>query len=86
MKLKDNIAVSESGFIFDPDTGESFSVNSTGKMILKLLAAEKSVQEILAIVQEEYEVDEKSFIRTMDDFTHSLRRFHLIESEHDEQT
>ncbi|MBX9952829.1 MAG: PqqD family protein [Candidatus Obscuribacterales bacterium] len=31
------LAVSETGFIFDPQTGQSFSVNQTGLIVLDLL-------------------------------------------------
>lgn len=31
------LAVSETGFIFDPQTGQSFSVNPTGLIVLDLL-------------------------------------------------
>jgi hypothetical protein len=85
MKLKENIAVSESGFLFDPNTGESFSVNSTGKEILKLLSEGKEMQEIESLIMEKYEVEQVTFNRYMDDFSHSLRRFNLVEREEDEE-
>ena len=84
MKLKENIAVSESGFLFDPNSGESFSVNSTGKEILKLLSSGMSLTEIETAIQSEYDVDMKTFNRYMDDFAHTLRRLNLLEIEDDE--
>jgi hypothetical protein len=84
MKLKENIAVSESGFLFDPNTGESFSVNSTGKEILKMLSEGKEPEKIRSLVLDKYEVDDATFNRYMDDFMHSLRRFNLLEREEDE--
>ena len=84
MKLRENIAVSESGFLFDPNSGESFSVNATGRVILKLLAKGMSLAEIETSVQSEYDIDEKTFNRYMDDFLHTLRRLNLIEPETDE--
>ena len=56
MKLRENIAISESGFIFDPNSGESFSVNSTGKELLNLLSEGKSTSEIQSTILEDYEV------------------------------
>jgi PqqD family protein of HPr-rel-A system len=84
MRLKENIAVSESGFIFDPNTGESFSVNSTGKQILQMLTKGLSMKEIESSILSEYDVDQKTFQRYMDDFAHTLRRLNLIEAETDE--
>jgi len=37
MRIKDNIAVSASGLIFNPDTGESFTVNPMGAEIISKL-------------------------------------------------
>ncbi|MDF1572673.1 MAG: HPr-rel-A system PqqD family peptide chaperone [Bacteroidales bacterium] len=84
MKLRENIAVSESGFLFDPNSGESFSVNASGKEILRLLAKGKSLAEIETTILSDYNIDEKSFNRYMDDFLHTLRRFNLIEAATDE--
>ncbi len=84
MKLKENIAVSESGFIFDPNSGESFSVNSTGKILITMLSKGKSLEEIEAYILSEYDIEPSSFNRYMDDFAHMLRRFNLIEAEQDD--
>ncbi|MDA3823579.1 MAG: PqqD family protein, partial [Bacteroidales bacterium] len=61
-----------------------FSVNSSGKEILRLLSKGETIEEIQTAIQAEYEVDEKTFMRYMDDFLHTLRRFNLIEQEDDE--
>ncbi len=84
MKLKENIAVSESGFLFDPNSGESFSVNSSGKEILKLISEGNEAESIEKIIMEKYEINTSAFNRYMDDFAHTLRRFNLIETEEDE--
>ncbi len=84
MKLKENIAVSESGFLFDPNSGESFSVNSSGKEILKLVSEGNETESIEKIIMGKYEIESSAFNRYMDDFAHTLRRFNLIETEEDE--
>jgi len=84
MKLKENIAVSESGFLFDPNSGDSFSVNSTGKEILGMLSKDMSMSEIESAVLATYDIDQKTFSRYMDDFSHALRRFNLVEKATDE--
>ena len=84
MKLKENIAVSESGFLFDPNSGESFSVNSAGKEIIKLVSEGNDPEKIEKIIMDKYEIDASAFNRYMDDFAHTLRRFNLIETEEDE--
>ena len=59
MKLKRNIAVSESGFLFDPTSGESYSLNEQGLEILNLLKERKSDPEITAYMTETYDISDR---------------------------
>ena len=79
MKIKKNIAVSETGFVFDPTSGESYSINPTGQQIIALLKEDKSPKEISAIMCGEYEIDEASFEKYYYDFMGMLRQFQLID-------
>lgn len=81
MKIKKNIAVSETGFVFDPTSGESYSLNSTGQQIIALMKESRSPEEISAIMTGEYEIDAASFEKYYFDFTGMLRQFHLIEED-----
>ena len=81
MKIKKNIAVSETGFVFDPTSGESYSVNSTGQEIIALLREDKSPKEISAIMTADYEIDVASFEKYYYDFLGMLRQFQLIEED-----
>lgn len=81
MKLKRNIAVSESGFIFDPSTGESYSLNSQGVEILSFLKEGKHDREIIDYFTTEYEVEREDFERYLVDFTGMLKQFKLVEGE-----
>jgi len=81
MKLKTNIAVSETGFLFDPNTGESYNLNKTGQFIFKLLQDNKDEKEILETVQSTYSVEPQTLQRYMDDFVRMLQMFNLLEME-----
>jgi len=81
MKLKKNIAISESGFVFDPSTGESFSLNQVGREILELLRRNVPLENIRITLQEKYEVDDLSFEKYYFDFINTLKHFNLIEDE-----
>ncbi|MBI5540256.1 MAG: PqqD family protein [Bacteroidia bacterium] len=83
MKLKKKIAVSETGFIFDPTTGDSFSLNPTAAEILNLLKDGKNEKEIKKIIMTSYDVDESTFERSFLDFMAMLRLYNMIE-EHEE--
>lgn len=79
MKLKKNIATSEAGFVFNPGTGDSFSVNQTGAEILALIKQEVSPEEIIRILTEKFEVEADSAEKDLDDFISQLYTFNLIE-------
>ncbi|MCK4464608.1 MAG: PqqD family protein [Bacteroidales bacterium] len=79
MKVKKNIAISESGFVFDPTSGESFSLNPIGAEIIELLKQEKSFDKIREIMLNKYEVDDNSFKKYYYDFINMLKQFKLID-------
>lgn len=81
--LKD-IAISESGLIFNPVTGESFSVNPTGIGILNHLREGKSPREINNLLVEEYNVDADTAERDVLDFLNLLKHFQITTA-HDRQ-
>jgi hypothetical protein len=79
MRLKKNIAVSESGFIFNPNTGDSFSLNRIGLEIFDLLKQGKPDNEIIPHLLEKYEVDSGSLDKYYFDFISMLLHYQLIE-------
>ncbi len=79
MKLKSNIAVSDSGFLFDPTTGDSYTLNETGKVILEMLKEGKSEKEIISEFTEKYDVDEGTFEQNLYDFLRMLSHYNLTE-------
>ncbi|MEI7492736.1 MAG: PqqD family protein [Bacteroidota bacterium] len=80
MKLKKNIAVSEAGLLFNPVTGESFSLNPIGIEILNLLRKEKSDEEIRSAILSRYNTDIPTFEKDYQDFIGILKHNHLLES------
>ena len=81
MKLKKNIAISESGFIFDPSSGESFNMNPIGREILKMLQEGKSTTHVTTEILEKYDTDEATFERYYFDFIDMLKQYNLLEYE-----
>ena len=81
MKIKSNIAVSETGFVFDPTSGESYSINNVGQEILEQLKEGKSADEISKTMVGRYEIDAASFEKYYYDFTGMLRQFQLIDED-----
>ncbi|MBK7139734.1 MAG: hypothetical protein IPH74_12225 [Bacteroidetes bacterium] len=50
MQINKNIAISDSGFIFNPSSGDSFSANQIGLEIIRLLKDGKSKIEISDLI------------------------------------
>ncbi|MGZ3883033.1 MAG: PqqD family protein [Bacteroidia bacterium] len=79
MKVKRNIAISETGFVFDPSTGDSFSVNPIGLDIIQLLKQGKSQEDIEKDIIGKYDVDHATFEKDFSDFVNMLAKLKLSE-------
>ena len=79
MKLKKNIATSESGFIFNPATGDSYSANPVGSDIILLMKENKSIAEIKKNITSKYDVEDSQFDKDYDDLLAQLRDNNLLE-------
>ncbi|MCB0430799.1 MAG: PqqD family protein [Flavobacteriales bacterium] len=79
MKLRKNIAVSDSGFLFNPSTGDSYSVNPIGQFILQLLQEGKKEEEIIRKVTDGYMVDQATVEKDLYDFQAMLKNYKLTE-------
>jgi len=83
MRLKKNIALSDSGFVFNPTTGDSYSLNRVGREILDYLSEGKSLDEITALMTAGYDIDAPGFEKYFFDFISMLRQFELLEETHE---
>lgn len=78
VKIPENLAISDSGFLFLPNTGETFTLNETGKFIFHLLEENASTAEIKNKITEEFDIDAASAEKDLDDFIHHLSSLKLI--------
>jgi hypothetical protein len=79
MLIKGNIALSENGFVFNPSTGDSFTLNNTGKDVLFLIKEGKNINQIKDLMIEKYDVDKITLERYLDDFVNDLSVNNLLE-------
>ena len=79
MRLKKNIATSESGFIFNPSTGDSFSANPIAADILLHLKEGNSIAVVKNMILEKYDVEPAQVENDLDDFVLQLRDNSLTE-------
>ena len=77
--LSSNLAVSDNGFLFLSTTGETFTVNEIGKIILKDLKNGSDSKNIFNKIIEEYDIEDKILERDLEDFFNQLNVYNLIE-------
>ncbi len=81
MQIRENIAISDSGFVFDSNNGESFTLNKIGLEILLMLKNSQTEEEITQEIVKKYDVDIDAFEQNYFDFVGMLRHFNLFENE-----
>lgn len=80
IKLKKNIALSESGFVFDPTTGDSYSVNQTGSRIIEYLKEGLSDVQIVDKLNDTFDSGKELIQKDLDDFLNHLKQLKMIEN------
>lgn len=79
LKLRKNIATSETGFIFNPATGDSFAANPLAAEILLLLKQDQSAAAIKAHLLDRYDVEPAQLEKDWDDLLGQLRDHNLLD-------
>ena len=77
MSRLQQLAINKEGFVFDPATGESFSVNDVGLEILEGVRAGLAPEEIAQNLSEKFEVETSEAQRDVLDFVDHLRTYRL---------
>jgi hypothetical protein len=80
MKLKRNIAISENGFLFNPETGDSYIINPIAKEIVNHLKEGHDVADVKQLLLDKYEVDLVTLEKNISDFLEMLRHNELLDS------
>jgi PqqD family protein of HPr-rel-A system len=75
-----SLALNPDGFVFDPTTGESFTLNATGLTLLEGLREGASPLELVGRLTEAFDVPERDASRDVDDFLDHLRALRLLGS------
>lgn len=84
MKINHNLAVSETGFLFNPGTGESFTVNPIGAEIIEMLRKGITHEQMFDAITDLYHVERNAFEKDLNDFIEMLKTYALLEKEKDE--
>ena len=77
MNRLSKLAINSEGFIFDPSTGDSFTVNPTGLFIITNLRDGKNIDEIAETLSQEFEDTPEEIAKDISDFITHLSTYNL---------
>ncbi len=79
MSRVETLALNDSGFAFDPMSGESFTLNETAIEIIKAVKEGKNEREIAEQLSTVYEVETLDSFTDVLDFIKQLKNFGLVD-------
>ncbi len=78
MNINKNIAISETGFVFNPLTGDSFSTNQVGQEILRKLQGGITQEDLLIHITQKFHVDKTTLEKDLTDFMLMLNSYEML--------
>lgn len=78
MTINANVAISETGFIFDPTSGNSYTLNPVALDFINLVKANKSLKEVKTTMTKKYDVDDSMLEKDYYDFVNMLKQYQLV--------
>ncbi len=69
------LALSDSGFVFDPVSGKSYTVNETGFWLIKQLQQDSNLDDLKTRIAQEFDGGEKTIERHVIEFLEQIRRY-----------
>ncbi len=78
MQINKNIAISETGFVFNPISGDSFSTNPCGQEILKKLKSDISFNDLVEFISDTFSVDKSTTEKDIADFIIMLKSYQIL--------
>ena len=73
-----HLAINKDGFVFDPNSGESFTVNETGLAILEAMIAGTATEDIVGVLLDTFDVTPDEAQRDVMDFVDQLQTLRLV--------
>lgn len=78
MKVNKSIAVSESGFLFDSMSGDSYSLNPIAAEILEMIRSQNSLEGIKQSLLKKYDVTPTLLDKSVDEYIFTLKKLNII--------
>ena len=74
------LALNGQGFAFDPQTGESFTLNDTARLVLTALCEDCDMEAVARKLAERYHIEPRRAWSDVQDFMAQLRAMQLLEN------
>lgn len=81
MKINKKVALSETGFVFDAGTGDSYSINPIGVEIIEYVKKNLTKEEIKKKLSDKYDVSAPELEKSLDDYFNALKTFNILDNE-----
>ena len=81
MKINKKVALSETGFVFDAGTGDSYSINPIGGEIIEYVKQNLTKEEIKKKLADKYDVSAPELEKSLDDYFSALKTFNILDNE-----
>ena len=78
MNKIDSIVINDNGFTFDPFTGETYTVNDIGIVVLRLFRKQIPIVKIAEDISSEYNISFESTYTDILEFRSQLRLYGLM--------
>lgn len=78
MDTLNNLAISPTGFVFDPATGATYSVNATGRAVLEGIRDGLGLEALVAHLSERFQVGQADLRRDVLEYARVLREQQLV--------
>lgn len=78
MKLKSAVVVNDSGFVFNPETGDSFSVNAIGLEVIRCVQGGCDKKSLCTLLSKQFNIKLGLLSKDIDDFFWMLRNYKLL--------
>ncbi|MCD6332856.1 MAG: PqqD family protein [Bacteroidales bacterium] len=81
IQIKPSLQISDQGTLFDPETGDTFTLNESGLILIKMLYEGKDPETIFLSLSQSFNLTRELFDRIVIDFKSMLKSFNLLINE-----
>lgn len=78
MQISKDVKISDNGFVFNSNTGDSFNLNPIGFEMIKLIEANKSFDEIKVSFLQKYDIGDLTFEKDFYEFLAMLKHHQIV--------